>query len=177
MSSQHAPTPQSTADAVQLVGAAIGASDFRRAAEIADAALAQGFIDISLYNARALWLERQGLNEEALSEFQRARALAPRSWALLNAIGLCLTRLHRPAEALEVFEEAIRINPAYGPSHQRRGVVLGMLGRSREALESYRRAVSLDQGRCPSLAVGQIDFPPIEIDVGLEIGQPVRKGQ
>src|SRR5438067_5639081 len=98
-----------------MVASAIAASDFRRAAEVADASLAQGFIDTALYNARGLWLERQGRDTDALSEFERARSLAPRSWAILNAIGLCLTRLYRPREALETFDEAIRINPAYGP--------------------------------------------------------------
>src|SRR5438270_8597702 len=110
MSAQDAPAAQSSADAARMVSEAIAASDFRRAADIADAALAQGLIHVSLYNARALWLERQGRNEEALAEFQRARALAPRSYVLLNAIGQCLTRLHRPDEALPVLEEAIRIN-------------------------------------------------------------------
>jgi Tfp pilus assembly protein PilF len=143
---------QSTADAVRLVSEAVAASDFRRASEIADAALAQGLIDVALYNARALWLERQGHDADALNEFERARSLAPRSWAILNAIGLCLTRLHRPREALETFDEAIRINPAYGPSHHRRGVVLGMLGRARETEESHRRAVSLDPRNAEALA-------------------------
>ncbi|HEX3429377.1 MAG TPA: sulfotransferase [Rhizomicrobium sp.] len=152
MSSQHAATPQSTADAVRMVAEAIAACEYRHASEIADAALAQGFVDTSLYNARALWLERQGQNEDALTEFQRARALAPRSFAILNAIGLCLMRLQRLDEATAAFDEAIRINPAYSPSHQRRGVVLGMCGRAREAEDAYRRAVSLDPRNAEALA-------------------------
>src|SRR5438105_13879170 len=103
MSSRHTTAVESVADAVRIVSEAIAASDFRRASDIADAALAQGLIHISLYNARALWLERQGRDEEALSEFQRARALAPKSWAILNAIGLSLTRRQRLGEALETF--------------------------------------------------------------------------
>lgn len=152
MSEHPQPIPQSEAEAVRMVAEAISASDYRRASEIADAALAQGLIHLSLYNARALWLERQGRNEEALDEFQRARALAPKSWAILNAIGLCLTRLQRLDEAVEAFDEAIRINPAYSPSHQRRGVALGMSGRAREAEESYRRAASLDPRNAEALA-------------------------
>src|SRR5215469_3401536 len=112
--SEHAQhSPESTADAVRMVSGAIAASQFEQAAAIADSALSHGFIDPSLYNARALWLERQNRDEEALTEFQRARALAPKGWAILNAIGLCLLRLYRPDEAIEAFDEAIRINPAY----------------------------------------------------------------
>lgn len=143
---------ESTADAVRMVAAAIGASEFRRASEIADAALSQGFIDPALYNAQALWLERQDRNAEALAAFQRARALAPRSYAILNAIGLCLTRLYRLEDAVETFDEAIRINPAYAPSHQRKGVVLGMAGRPKASAEALRRAVSLDPRNVEALA-------------------------
>src|SRR5437764_4348348 len=155
MSSQNAPAPQSTADAVRMVAAAIAAADFQRALEIADVALAQGFIHPALYNARALWLERQERNEDALTEFQRARALVPEDWALLNAIGLCLTRVDRLDQALEAFDQAIRINPSYAPSHQRKGVVLGMVGQPKLAENAYRRAVSLDPTNsvaCASLA-------------------------
>src|SRR5215472_2368705 len=145
------PAPDSTADAVRLVSAAITASQFEQAAAIADLALAQGFIDPALYNARALWLERQRRDEEALTEYRRARALAPKGWAILNAIGLCLIRLYRPGEAIDALDEAIRINPAYAPSHQRRGVALQMAGRSRDAESSFRRAISLDPRNAEAL--------------------------
>ncbi|HLY07170.1 MAG TPA: sulfotransferase [Rhizomicrobium sp.] len=147
---QHA--PESTADAVRMVGAAVAASQFEQAAALADTALAHGFIDPSLYNARALWLERQRRDDEALTEYRRARALAPKSSAILNAIGLCLIRLYRPDEAIEAFDEAIRINPGYAPSHQRRGTALGMAGRSRDAEASLRRAASLDPRNAEALA-------------------------
>jgi tetratricopeptide (TPR) repeat protein len=143
---------QSTADAVRMVSAAIAASDFRQASGLADHALEQGFIHPAFYNARALWLERQERNEDALTEFRRARALAPADWAVLNAIGLCLTRLYRLDEAIESFDEAIRINPAYAPSYQRKGVALGMAGRPKAAGDSYRRALSLDPRNVEALA-------------------------
>lgn len=152
MSSHELPALESTADAVRNVSVALGANDFRGAAAIADAAIARGFVDMALYNARALWFERQGLNEQALEEFQRARALAPRSYALLNAIGLCLTRLYRLDEAVDAFDEAIRIHPAYSRSHQRRGVALGMAGRHKASADAFRRAVSLDPGNVAALA-------------------------
>jgi Flp pilus assembly protein TadD len=135
--------PSSTPEAVRRITAAIAAEDYRGAAELGALYLSHGLVHPAMYNARALWLERQGQDEEALAEFQRARALSPKDAILLNAIGLCLTRLYRLPEALETFSEAIRINPAYAPSHQRKGVVLGMAGLSREAEDAHRRAISL----------------------------------
>ena len=37
--------------------------------------------------------------------------------------------------------------------------------------------VPLDQGRRPPVAGRQLDLASVEIDVGLEVGQPVREGQ
>src|SRR5262249_21692268 len=121
--------PTSTADAIRGVSDAVARSDYRLASERADTSLSCGFVHPAFYNARALWLERQGRDEDALTEFQRSRALSPQDPLLLTAIGLCLQRLYRLDEALETFDEAIRINPAFGATHQRKGVVLGMAGR------------------------------------------------
>lgn len=145
-------TPSSTAEAIGGVGAAIAASDFRLASERADTSLSLGFVHPALFNARALWLERQGRDDDALTEFQRARALAPKDPMLLNAIGLCLLRLYRLEEAIEAFDEAIRINPAYGATYQRKGVALGMAGRPSAAEQAYKRAVALQPGNSEALA-------------------------
>jgi len=152
MSQQDPPPAQSTADAVRAVATAVAASEFRQAAELADSSLSFGLIHPALYNARALWAERQGRDEEALQEFQRARALAPKDPHILNAVGLCLTRLYRLDEALDAFDEAIRIDPAYSATHQRKGVVLGMAGRPAAAETAHRRAISLQPGNVEALA-------------------------
>ncbi|MGD0191202.1 MAG: sulfotransferase [Rhizomicrobium sp.] len=152
MSQTNDVTFRTTDDAVRMVGAAVAADEFRRASDIADRALSQGLIHPALFNARALWLERQGRNEDALVEFQRARALAPKDVTLLNAIGLCMNRLYRLEEALETFDEAIRAMPAYAPTYQRKGVVLALLGRQKEAEQAYVRAVQLQPTNADALA-------------------------
>ncbi len=130
--------------AVRAVAQAVGADEFARAAALADEALAKGFIHPVLFIARALLLERQARDEDALAAFQHARSLAPKDPRLLNAIGLCLLRLHRYGEALAAFDEAIRVKPAASATHQNRGLALGMAGRAEEAERAHARAVRLD---------------------------------
>jgi Tfp pilus assembly protein PilF len=139
-------------DALRAVLSAVTAGDFAQAARIADVALSRGLTHPAMFNARAMWLERQGKNEEALDSYQRARALTPKDTTLLNAIGLCMTRLYRLDEAIEVFDEAIRIAPAYAPTYQRKGVALGMCGRPRDAEHCYRRAIQLQPDYSEALA-------------------------
>lgn len=143
--------PSTTPEAVRKVADAVAAEDYRGASELGSLFLTHGLIHPVMYYARALWLERQGNDEEALGEFQRARALKPKDPMVLNAIGLCLTRLYRLPEALETFDEAIRIDPAYAPSHQRKGVALGMAGLPQAAEAAHKRAVSLQPRNADSL--------------------------
>jgi tetratricopeptide (TPR) repeat protein len=100
-----------TADATRGVAEAIAVADYQRAYELAQTALTQGLIHPTFFNARALWLERQNRDEEALADFERALSLAPRNTVQLNAIGLCLTRLYRLEEAIAAFDEAVRLSP------------------------------------------------------------------
>lgn len=132
-----------TANAVRPVTAAVAASDFAEAARLADEALAQGIIHPALFNARAIWLEHEGRDEDALRAFEQARALMPRDPRLLNAIGLCLTRLNGLEDAIRTFDAAISLDPAYPATHQRKGLALGLAGRLDEAEKAHKRATVL----------------------------------
>lgn len=152
MSQLPEPVPQSTAEAVSLVAAAVGAGDYQGASHLAVEAINLGFIHPALYNAQALWLERQGRDEDALALFYQARAFVPKDVRLLNAIGLCLMRLSRLDEALATFQEAVRNAPAHGPSHHRLGVALGHAGRWDEAQRAHARAAQLDPRLAEAIA-------------------------
>jgi len=139
-------------DAVRAVSRAIAVSDYLAAYSVADSAISQGHAHPALFNARALWLERQQRDEEALFDFQRAASMAPHNTPILNAIGLCLTRLYRLDEAIAAFDEAIRQTPNYAPSHCRKGVALGLCGRFVEAQRAHEQAIKLDPSNAEALA-------------------------
>ncbi|HEY2445198.1 MAG TPA: sulfotransferase [Rhizomicrobium sp.] len=141
-----------TGQAARAVHEAVEASDYQRAAMLADAALSRGLVHPFFYIAGALWLERQGRDSDALALFMKARNLAPGDTTLLNAIGLCLIRLHRLDEALQAFRDAVRAEPGAAISHQRKAMVLGMTGRLDESEHAYEQALRLDPHNVETLA-------------------------
>jgi Tfp pilus assembly protein PilF len=145
------PAAGSVAQAVRDIDAAIGASDYQRAAVLADFASARGLVHPIIPIARALWFERQGQDEAAVADFRNARALSPRDARIPNAIGFCLVRLGRLDEALAAFEEAIGLEPS-ATAHQLKGWVLGLAGRVREAERAYERALKLAPRNVETLA-------------------------
>ena len=130
---------------------AVRAQDFARAAALADAVLALGMQHPVVYNARALAFQRQGQFREALTEFNRARALTPDDANLHNAIGLCLASLNQPAEAIQAFDAAIAFDPRNAQAHYRKGWLLEMLGDAEAAGKLYEGAVSLDPSHADAL--------------------------
>lgn len=145
------PSAGPVAEIVRSIETAIGASDYQRAAELADFATGRGLVHPIVSIARALWLERQGQDDAALAFFRTASSQLPRDARLPNAIGLCLVRLGRLDEALAAFEEAIRLEPS-AAAYQRKGWVLGLAGRVNEAERAYERALKLAPGNVESLA-------------------------
>lgn len=126
------------------VGAAVAASDLRRAYALASAAIQSGVRHPFLSNACGLWLQQTGHFSEALQEFQAARAAMPRNPVLLNAIGLCLLKLDRNREAVAAFDEALTEAPEVALTHYRRGLALAQAGEHDAAQAAHERAVQLD---------------------------------
>lgn len=148
------PTPPGAAaidQAVRDIERAIGTSDYRHAAALADLASARGLIHPIVPVARALWFERQGQDEAAVACFRNAATLSPRDARIPNAIGFCFVRLGRLDQALEAFNEAIRLERS-ADAYQRKGWVLGLAGRIREAEQAYERALKLAPRNAETLA-------------------------
>jgi Flp pilus assembly protein TadD len=133
-----------TSNATRAVAEALAGADYQHAYELAQAALIQGLIHPTFFSARAIWLERQNRDEEALADFERSISLAPRNAVVLNAIGLCLTRLQRLDEAVSAFDEAIRLSPTYTASYHRKGIALGMTGDVTGARRANEQAIRLN---------------------------------
>jgi tetratricopeptide (TPR) repeat protein len=137
---------------VNAIAEAMDAADCRRASALADAGFARGIVHPLLFVGRALWLEQQGRDEDALACFHEARKLAPKEARILDSMGLCLTRLQRHDEAIRIFDEALGIEPMAALAHQRKGFALGLAGRLDEAERAYERASRLDPKDAETLA-------------------------
>lgn len=138
------PRFKTAAEAVREITNAVVASDYVRAALLAQAAGSSGVIHPMIQIAHALWLESQGRDADALASYNQARTLSPGDVRIITSIGLCLARLYRFDEAARAFDEAIRLEPRTASSQQRKGMVLGLAGRLDEAARAYERACKLE---------------------------------
>jgi tetratricopeptide (TPR) repeat protein len=137
---------------LHAIQAAARAGHHSQAAEMAEAALADGLEHPLLYNLAALRLEQEGRVSEAAPLLRRALEIAPADQGARNALGLCLLRLERPREALLEFEALLKLNPNLPFAHASRGAALFALGSIPDAEASYRRALEIDPNQVVALA-------------------------
>ncbi len=123
-----------------------------RAAQLAEAALAEGLEHPLIFNVLALRRELAGDLSEAERLLRRAVALSPTDKPARNALGLCLLRLARHEEALEQFDALAAADPALPFVHASRGNALFALTRVQEAEAAFLRAVDLDPRQAVALA-------------------------
>src|SRR5579872_5593450 len=93
------------------ISSAVASADYLRANSLALDAIADGHAHPSLFNAQAMWHEREGRDQEALRLFESAEQLAPSDVTILNAKGLCLARLGCLDDAIASFDKAIAESP------------------------------------------------------------------
>jgi tetratricopeptide (TPR) repeat protein len=144
--------PQADHATLSAVQAAAQRGAHTEAAEMAEAALADGLEHPLLLNVVSLNLEMQGRVAEAEQLLQRAVALAPADLGSRNALGLCLLRLDRPVEALAQFDAILDLNSSLPFVHASRGNSSFALGAIGDAEASYRRALELDPHQGVALA-------------------------
>jgi tetratricopeptide (TPR) repeat protein len=84
----------------------------------------------------------QGYLEEALSCFERAKALDPNDDWCYGLESFCLTFLGRPEEALVAVDMALKLDP-FGKEWfwEGRGMALMVAGRNQEALDDFQRMI------------------------------------
>jgi len=128
------------------IAQAMRSGDIARASQLADLALANGVSHALPYQARAVRLDTLGRGNEALRNFEMARALAPGDPMVVNGAALCLGRMGRLAESMAAFGEALDLDPNFATTHFHRGMVLEMHGDFGAACGAYRRAVELAPG-------------------------------
>ena len=126
--------------------------ELAQAAQLAEAALAEGLEHPLIFNVLALRHELAGELGEAERLLRRAVALAGEDKAARNALGLCLLRLDRHAEALEQFERLLAADATLPFAHASRGTALFALARVRDAEAAFQRAIELDPRQPVALA-------------------------
>lgn len=144
--------PRADAERLQAIQRSAQAREFERAAELADAALADGLEHPLVLNVLALRHEHAGRLAEAEQLLRRAVVLAPRDRAARNALGLCLLRLERYGAALEQFDALAAGEPRLPHAHANRGAALFALARVGEAERAFQRALELDPRQPGALA-------------------------
>jgi tetratricopeptide (TPR) repeat protein len=122
------------------VKAALDTRDLKRATELAEAALANGFEHPLFLNLRAYRLETEGRDDEALRVLLRAVELDPADAQAQNALGLSCFRHGRLADAVNAFRAAAESAPAFSQAHFNLGWALEESGDLNGAEAAYVRA-------------------------------------
>lgn len=135
------------------------------AATLADRAIAAGLRHPLPFHIRAIARDRQGRADEALADYEQARALAPRDIGILNTLGLCLMRLGRFREAKAALLDAIAIAPGHAQSRSNLGLIENAAGRIVDATAAFEQVAALEPrhrealGRLALLAAHRGDWP------------------
>jgi tetratricopeptide (TPR) repeat protein len=118
-----------------------GASDADRPAGTAPAP--RGPLDLRAYAhyAAGVVLRLDGRWDDALVEFRRAHALAPKSPEVALELAQCYQHLNQPNEALAEFERAAQLAPNDFTVQSTLGEVYDRLGRVAPAIEAFQRAL------------------------------------
>jgi predicted O-linked N-acetylglucosamine transferase (SPINDLY family) len=106
------------------------------------------------YAAHGSVLLTLGRYEAALSEFDKARTLAPTSVLILNQYANALLKLRRVGEALEFYGQVLKLQPGNADGHHNRGSALLQLHQYQAAIDSYDEALRLHAAR-PETLIGK----------------------
>ena len=96
------------------------------------------------FNDLGITLMRQGKENEAIEQFNKALQLKPDYYGAHFNLGVLLGRKGRLDEAAEHYSEAVRITPGYWQAHINFGEVLTNQGKLDEAIEHFSEAVRIN---------------------------------
>lgn len=93
------------------------------------------------HNNLAEILQKKGENQEAVSHFEKALALQPRSPDVLRNLGTALEREGRTAEAIGYYRRALEVRPEFAPALTDLGTIELKQGKTAKAGELFVRAL------------------------------------
>ncbi len=124
--------------------ASVKQGDIERAVANFETMFSDGSEDASTHAQLAESFARQGLWQEAASEYVRALDLAPEYADIRCSYGQTLLELDQVDYAADQFEAAIRINSNYADAHAYLGIALRRQGKQGEAKNAFRDALEAD---------------------------------
>jgi tetratricopeptide (TPR) repeat protein len=92
-------------------------------------------------------LAAQGLNTEAVKQYQQALELNPNFSDCANNLGTVYLHQGQLDKALGYYQQALTINPGFAEVHNNLGILLTKQGKTTEAFEHYRKAIELKPDR------------------------------
>src|SRR5262245_4498842 len=95
--------------------------------------------------SRAIELKSRGDAAGALSAWQQAAALDPKSARIQDEIGFLLVVLNRRDEAMRSFERAIELDPKFAPAHYHLGVAYWLQQDPGHSIPRLQTAVAFDR--------------------------------
>lgn len=131
------------------------------------------------YNRRGELAVENGLEQEALDDFQSALALDPECWLALHNRGVTLAQQRDLGAALQDFNRVIELNPGLAVAYRNRAELLAALGRMEDALSDYDTAIEqlpddagLRLGRAYALhRLGKYDRALVDLNRAIELGE------
>lgn len=130
---------------------ALAQGDIKRAAEVAESALAAGRVDPMVLNLAAWQREEDGDFRGAHELLEQALRLSPGDVLVAGSIGAVLRKEGRNQEALAVLDQVLASEPRHSAAWLERGYTLEALREDQAAVQSYRNALALDPGLAPAL--------------------------
>ncbi|MGO8988895.1 MAG: tetratricopeptide repeat protein [bacterium] len=97
-----------------------------------------------IYNNLGVTLARQGKDQKAFLQYQKALEINPRYADAHYNLGKLLARQSKDEEAMVQFMESLRIKPEKKEAHNDLGVILNKHGRIQEAVFHFAQAIRID---------------------------------
>ena len=115
--------------------------------------LAEGWLELGMLHAI------QGKTEQALSEYERERRLAPNDSRVYYHIGKALSKLHRRTAAIQSLRRSLQLQPTW-ETHYALGEELGFDGQAAEARKELEQVTRM-----------RPEYAPAHLNLGVALQQ------
>jgi tetratricopeptide (TPR) repeat protein len=149
--------PDLTVATVNLGKALAEKGLYQQAKEVLASVTRQTLVDPEAHYNLGVILMREGSVTQAITEFERAVAIAPRHAPSLNNLGVAWDQSANDKKALEYFRKAAAAEPGYAEAWFNQGMTLMKLNQTQAATRAFEQALKLEPGNAgPYVQLGQL---------------------